>query len=41
MNGDPHFGSTGKGGYSRNKRGQAFFRAEVHILAGPRVVAAD
>ena len=41
MNSDPNLGSTGEGGHSGDKHGQAFFRAEVHIFDGPRVVAAN
>ena len=38
---DPNLGSTGERGHSGNKRRQAFLRAEVYVLAGPGVMAAD
>ena len=41
MYSDPNLGSAGERRYSRHKCGQAFLWAEVYILAGPGVVAAD
>ena len=41
VDGDPNLGSTGEGRHSRDKCLQAFLRAEMHVFAGPRVVAAN
>ena len=41
VNGYPQFWTTGQRGNPSHERRQSVFRAEIDVLCGPRVVAAD